>query len=141
MNIPKEIKDLIELGHLAHFVTLNPDGSPQVTLTWIGLDGEELVAGHLERVRKVKNIERDPRVAISLETVTKSSLGFPEYVVLYGQARSEEGGAPEVLQNLARVYLGPGVKFPPMDNPPAGYVTHIRVDKIDGVGPWTGRSH
>jgi hypothetical protein len=35
--------------------------------------------------------------------------------------------------------MGPEVKFPPMDNPPPGYVTRVRVDKIGGVGPWTGR--
>jgi PPOX class probable F420-dependent enzyme len=139
MKIPAEIRTLIESGCLAHLVTLNRDGSPQITLVWIGLEGDEVVAGHLPRNRKVRNIERDPRVAISLETTTKSSLGLTEYVVLYGKAHIQEGGAPELLQRLAEVYIGPGVKFPPMDNPPPGYVTRIRVDRIEGVGPWTGR--
>ena len=35
--------------------------------------------------------------------------------------------------------LGPNVKFPPMDNPPPGYITHITVDSIVGVGPWASR--
>jgi len=139
MKIPKEVRELIESGCHAHLVTLNPDGSPQVTLVWIGLDGDEIVAAHLPRNQKVRNIERDPRVAISLEAGTKSAMGLTEYAVLYGQARIQEGGAPELLQRLAQVYIGPGVKFPPMDNPPSGYVTRIRVDRIDGVGPWTGR--
>ena len=139
MKIPQEIRNLIESGSLAHLVTLNRDGSPQVTLVWVGLDGDEVVAGHLPRNRKVKNIERDPRVAISLEAKTRSAMGLTEYAVLYGTARIQEGGAPQLLQRLAEVYIGPGVKFPPMDNPPPGYVTRIRVDRIDGVGPWTGR--
>lgn len=139
MNIPPEIKSLIESGCLAHLVTLNADGSPQVTLVWVGVDGEEIVAAHLPKNQKVKNILRDPRVAISLEAKTKSSMGLTEYAVLYGQAHIQEGGAPELLQKLAYVYIGPGVKFPPMDNPPPGYVTRIRVDRIEGVGPWTGR--
>ena len=139
MKIPQEVRNLIEAGHPAHLVTLNRDGSPQVTLVWIGLDGDEVVAGHLPRNRKVRNIERDPRVALSLEANTKSSMGLTEYVVLYGQARIQEGGAPELLQRLAEVYMGSGVKFPPMENPPAGYVTRIQVDRIEGVGPWTGR--
>ena len=139
MKIPQEIRNLIETGHPAHLVTLNRDGSPQVTLVWIGLDGDEVVAGHLPRNRKVRNIERDPRVAISLETSTKSSMGLTEYAVLYGMARIQEGGGAELLQKLAEVYIGLGVKFPPMENPPSGYVTRIRVDRIDGVGPWTGR--
>jgi len=140
MKIPQEIRALIESGTLAHFVTLNRDGSPQVTLIWMGLDGDDLVAGHLREHVKVKNIRRDPRVAISLETNTKSSMGLTEYVVLYGEAHIEEGGAPELLQRLAEVYMGAGVKFPPMDNPPRGFVTRVRVTKIDGVGPWTGRA-
>jgi len=139
VKIPQSVRNLIESGHLAHLVTLNRDGSPQVTLVWVGLDGDEIIAGHLPRNRKVRNIERDPRVAISIETDTKSAMGLTEYVVLYGQARIQEGGAPQLLQRLAEVYIGPGVKFPPMDNPPPGYVTRIRVDRIEGVGPWTGR--
>ena len=139
MKIPPEVRSLIEMGRPAHLVTLNPDGSPQVTLVWAGLEGDEIVAGHLPRNRKVQNIERDGRVAISIETDTKSAMGLIEYAVLYGHARIEEGGAPELLQRLAAVYLGPGVKFPPMENPPPGYVTRVRVDRIEGVGPWTGR--
>ena len=122
MNIPPEVRRLIESGCPAHLVTLNRDGSPQVTLVWIGLEGNEIVAGHLPRNRKVINIERDPRVAISLETDTKSAMGLTEYAVLYGEARIEKGGAPDLLQRLARVYLGPDVKFPPMDDPPPGCV-------------------
>src|SRR3990170_3929457 len=139
MKVPPEVRQLIESGCPAPLVTLNRDGSPQVTLVWIGLEGDELVAGHLPRNRKVRNIGRDPRVAVSLEADTKSSMGLTEYVVLYGEARIQEGGAPELLQRLARVYIGPNVKFPPMDDPPPGYVTRIRVDRIEGVGPWTGR--
>ena len=140
MKIPPEIKALIESGSPAHLVTLNPDGSPQVTLVWIGVDDDEIVAAHLPKNQKVKNILRDPRVAISLEAKTKSAMELTEYAVLYGEAHIQEGGAAELLQKLAYVYIGPGVKFPPMDNPPPGYVTRIRVDRIEGVGPWTGRS-
>ena len=103
MRIPLEVRALIESGRPAHLVTLNPDGSPQVTLVWIGLDGDDIVAGHLPKNRKVTNILRDPRVAISLETDTKSSMELTEYAVLYGQARIQEGGAPELLQRLAEV--------------------------------------
>ncbi len=140
MTIPQSIRTLIESGTPAHFVTLNRDGSPQLTLVWIGLEGDDLVAGHLPENRKVKNIRRDPRVVISLQSNTKSALGLTEYAVLYGEAHIEEGGAPELLQRLATVYLGAGVKFPPMDNPPPGFITRVRVNRIEGVGPWTGRA-
>jgi PPOX class probable F420-dependent enzyme len=139
MQIPQQVRTLIESGPPAHLVTLNRDGSPQVTVIWVGLDGDEIVAGHLPENQKVKNIRRDPRVVISIHTDAKSAMGLTEYVVLYGRARIQEGGAADLLQRLARTYMGPDVKFPPMENPPAGYVTRIRVERIDGVGPWTGR--
>jgi PPOX class probable F420-dependent enzyme len=139
MNIPIEIKALIESGRPAHLVTLNSDGSPQVTLVWVGVDGEHLVTAHLPKNQKVKNVLRDPRVVISLQANTKSNMELTEYAVLYGEAQVEEGGAPELLQKLAEVYIRPGVKFPPMENPPPGYIIRIRVNKIAGVGPWTGR--
>ena len=139
MQIPTEIKTLIESGCPAHLVTLNPDGSPQVTVVWVGIDGENLVTAHLPKNQKVKNVLRDPRVVISLQANTKSAMELTEYAVLYGEAQVVEGGAPELLQKLAEVYIRPGVKFPPMDNPPPGYVIRIQVNRISGVGPWTGR--
>ena len=122
---------------MAHLVTLNGDGSPQLSCVWVGMDGEEIVCAHLPRHRKVKNIERDSRVALSIEADGLNAIGLKEYLVVYGSARVTEGGAPELLGRLARTYLGPDVEFPPMPNPPPGYITHITVDRIAGVGPWT----
>jgi len=139
LKLSNDIRELIESGCPAHLITLNRDGSPQVTMIWIGLDGDELVAGHLPKNQKVKNILRDPRVAVSLLSNTKSEFQLTEYAVLYGKAYITEEGAADLLQQLAHVYIRPGVKFPPMDNPPSGYITHIRVDRIEGVGPWTKR--
>ncbi|MBI2330672.1 MAG: TIGR03618 family F420-dependent PPOX class oxidoreductase [Chloroflexi bacterium] len=140
MKIPQPLKDLIESGAHAHLVTMNKDGSPHVTVVWVGIENDEIVAAHLPRNQKVRNIERNGHVVLSLEATSKSSYGLKEYAVVYGTARITEGGAPELLQKLAQVYIGPGVKFPPMDNPPPGYITRIRVTRIEGVGPWTGQS-
>jgi len=131
-----EARRLIESDRLAHMVTLNPDGSPQVTCVWVGMDGDEIVTAHLPRNQKVRNVERDPRVAISIEGEGISEVGLREYLVVRGSARIQEGGAPETLQRLARVYLGPDVKFPPMDDPPPGYVIRTTPERIGGVGPW-----
>ena len=135
-SLPDSARAVLESAALAHLVTLNPDGSPQVTIVWVGLDGDEIVAGHLPNHRKLRNIRNDSRVALSVETGERNAAGLNEYLVIYGTARVTEGGAPELLQELARTYLGPGVRFPPMDNPPPGYITHIAIDRISGVGPW-----
>ncbi len=137
MELPESARELLESDALAHLVTLNPDGSPQVTCVWVGLDGDELVSGHLAPTqRKLENVRRDPRVALSVEGTRLHPPGLKEYLVVHGQARLVEGGAPELLQRLAGVYLGPDVKFPPMDDPPPGQVMRITVERIGGVGPW-----
>ena len=135
-GLPDSARDVIESGALAHLVTLNPDGSPQMTCVWVGLEGDEIVCAHLPRHRKVQNMERDPRVALTIQGEGSNELGLRHYLVVYGRARITEGGAPELLQRLAETYLGPGIKFPPMPGPPPGYITHITVDRLAGVGPW-----
>jgi PPOX class probable F420-dependent enzyme len=136
VELPGSARELIESGALGHLVTLNADGSPQVTCVWIGIDEGELVSGHLGRWQKVRNIERDPRVAVTFEGTRIHPPGLKEHLVVYGRARITEGGAPELLQRLARVHLGPDVVFPPMPDPPPGFVTRISVERVGGVGPW-----
>ena len=135
-DLHPEARKLIESGRLAHMVTLNPDGSPQVTCVWVGLEGDELVTAHLGRYQKVRNVERNPQVAISIEGEGLSEIGLPKYLVVRGTARIQEGGAPELLQRLAHVYMGPDVKYPPMDDPPPGYVIRTTPDRVSGAGPW-----
>ena len=57
------------------------------------------------------------------------------YLAINGTARVAEGGAPELLRELAQTLADPGAQFPPKDAPP-GFVTRIRIDKVGGVGPW-----
>lgn len=136
-TLPDSARELIESGALAHLVTLNRDGSPQVSCVWVGIDGDELVAGHLPEHQKIRNIRRDARVVVSFEGTRIRPPGLKEYLVIQGTAQITEGGAPELLQRLAHVYLGPDVVFPPMADPPPGYVTHITIDRVGGVGPWS----
>jgi len=134
--LPASARVVLESAALAHLVTLNGDGTPQVTCVWVGLDGNEIVSGHLHRQQKLRNIERDSRVALSVEGSAANEIGLREYLVVHGRARIESGGAAELLQRLAEVYLGPGIKFPPMPDPPAGYVMRIEVERLGGAGPW-----
>ncbi len=134
--LPDSARAVLESSALAQLGPLDPDGRPQVSIVWVGLDGDEIVAAHLPEHRKIRNIRRDPRVALSLETQNRNPIGLQEYLVVHGRARVTEGGAPELLQKLAHTYLGPDVTFPPMDNPPPGFITHITVERVGGVGPW-----
>jgi PPOX class probable F420-dependent enzyme len=136
MLIPEAARAIVESGALAHLVTLEADGRPQVSCVWVGLDGDDIVFASLGERRKLDNIERDPRVALSIEGSETNAMGLREYLVVHGRARIEPGGGPELLQRLAHTYLGPEVKFPPMDDPPPGVVVHIAAERLGGVGPW-----
>jgi PPOX class probable F420-dependent enzyme len=136
--IPEAARSLLRSGRLGHLVTINPDGSPQISIVWVGLDGEEIVLAHLGAGQKIRNLERDARVALSLEGTEIQPPGLQQYLVVHGRARITEGGGPELLQQLARVYLGPDAKFPPGDDPPPGRIVHIAAERIGGVGPWAG---
>ena len=135
-EIPDEARAILEGDALAHLVTVNDDGSPQVSCVWVGLEDGEVVFASLGPRRKLDNIRRDPRVTLSLEGTNVSGIGLKEYLVLHGRARIVEGGGPELLQRLAHVYLGPEVNFPPMDDPPPGVVVRIAIERLGGVGPW-----
>ena len=139
-------RDLIASSALGHVVTLNPDGSPQVSCVWVGFDDvtgnghpDEICFASLSEYQKIKNLRRDPRVTVSIESgEAPNQWGLIPYLVLHGTARITEGGGPAVLQRFAHTYLGPDAVFPPMDEPPGGFVVRIAIDKVGGVGPWTG---
>jgi PPOX class probable F420-dependent enzyme len=134
--ITPELRTLIDSGPLAHVVTVNPDGSPQVTVVWIALDGDDVISAHMSRYRKLRNVERDPRISISIEAPSQPGVAMADYAVLYGTATVETGGAPEVLQRLGRVYVGPEFEFPLGPDPAPGYVLRTRVERVTGHGPW-----
>jgi PPOX class probable F420-dependent enzyme len=131
-----EARALLESDALAHMATLRADGAPASTMVWVGLEDGEIVSGHLFRNRKVQNVERDPRVSYSIEGTGTADNGLRRYLWLRGTARITEGGAPELLQRLAHVYLGPEVEFPPMDDPPPGFVIRTKPERVGGIGPW-----
>jgi PPOX class probable F420-dependent enzyme len=138
VELPESARAILESGQLAHLVTLNADGTPQVSCVWIGVEDGEIVSAHLSGAQhKLRNVRRNPRVALSVEGTDLQAPGLKQYLVVHGTARITEGGAPELLQRLAYRYLGPDVKFPAMADPPPGYVIRIAPERLGGVGPWS----
>ncbi len=128
--------ELLESDAVATLATLNADGSPHLSMAWVGVEDGEVVIGSITDQVKLRNMGRDPRVSLSIQTGRTNDSGLLEYLVITGTARITEGGGSELLQRLARTYLGPDVVFPPMANPPPGVVTRIRIERISGIGPW-----
>jgi PPOX class probable F420-dependent enzyme len=138
MKLNDAARDLIGKGADATLVTLNPDGSPQVSLVWVALqstsDGDELVTAHLAEHKKVRNVRSDPRVALTIVSVEGVGQAMRPYLAVNGTARIVEGGAPGLLKELAQTLSNPDV-FPPEGAPP-GFLTRIHIDKVGGMGPW-----
>ena len=139
MKLNDAARELIGKGADATLVTLNPDGSPQVSLVWVALqstpDGDELVTAHLAEHKKVRNVRNDPRVAVTIVSNEDPGQAMRPYLAVNGTARIVEGGAPELLKELAQTLSDPDV-FPPPGAPP-GFLTRIRIEKVGGIGPWT----
>jgi PPOX class probable F420-dependent enzyme len=133
-----ELRELIESGPLAHLSTINGDGSPQVSVIWIGLDGEEIVSGHMGRYLKLRNIERDPRVILSFTAPRDKDALLNPYAVLHATTTVVPGDeAWELLNRLTKVYMGPELEFPAPRGP--GFLLRYSVERVGGVGPWAPR--
>jgi PPOX class probable F420-dependent enzyme len=135
-RLSSEAHELLASAAVASVVTLNADGSPHVSSAWVGVEEGEIVFATMDDQKKLRNIRHDPRVALTLHADRINQWGLREYLVIYGTARITEGGAADMLQQLAWTYIGPEAVFPGRPDPPPGYITRVRVESISGVGPW-----
>jgi len=123
-------KQLITDKNFGHVATINRDGSPQVSPVWIELDGNYLVINSEMKRRKVRNIQRDPRVAVSIQNAEKPY----EYIEIRGKAVevTDEGGF-EGIDRLGKKYLGVD-KYP--NNRPGDVRVVIRIEPehVAGMG-------
>ena len=102
-QLPEGVRKLLDEPNLAHFVTLMPDGSPQVTPLWVDHDGTHVLINTAEGRQKPRNLARDRRVAISV--VDRNS------PYRYAQIRGRvveitTEGAVEHINKLALKYTG-----------------------------------
>lgn len=135
-ELPPELRALIESGPMAHLTTINADGSPQVSVIWIGLDGDDVVSGHMSTYVKLRNIERDPRVVLSFDAPREPGVFMNDYAMLRARATISAGDeAWDLLNRLTKVYVSPDAEFPAPKGP--GFMVRYRVERVGGKGPWT----
>ena len=138
MKLNDAAREVIGDGTDVTLVTLNADGSPQISVVWMALestpDGDELVSGHLAEHKKVRNVRRDPRVALTILAPPRPGQ-LRDYIAVTGTARIVEGGAPALLKKLAKTMLRSDEHFPPA-NAPEGVVTRVLIETVAGNGPW-----
>lgn len=124
--LPQESFELFDKPNYAVAATLLPDGSPQATVVWIDRDGDQAVVFNTEEGRaKTANLERDPRVAV---TVIDNENPY-RYVQVRGRATMTTEGAKEHIDQLAHKYLGKD--YPQHDPDHARVIVRIEPESID----------
>lgn len=103
VKLSKKALKLIEGRNFAHLATLMKEGSPQVTPVWVDHDGDLILVNTAEGRLKLRNVSRDPRVAISI-TDQKDPYTM---VAIRGKVVSiTTKGADEHIDKLSMKYLG-----------------------------------
>jgi PPOX class probable F420-dependent enzyme len=103
MNLPNDLVDVLHAPALCFLTTLMPDGSPQITQTWVDTDGANILINTVTTHQKTKNITRDARVAVAIADPTAPA----RYWAARGTvASSTTQGAEEHIDKLAHKYLG-----------------------------------
>ncbi|WP_222193076.1 PPOX class F420-dependent oxidoreductase [Modestobacter italicus] len=103
MDLPAGLLDLLRRPSPCFVATLMPDGAPQMTQTWVDTDGTHLVINTVAGFQKVRNMERDARVALNVADPDDVS----RYYAVRGRVVSiTADGAAEHIERLAQKYLG-----------------------------------
>jgi PPOX class probable F420-dependent enzyme len=107
MNAPAALPDallaLLRLPSPCYLSTVMPDGSPQLTQTWVDTDGSHVLINTVRGHQKVRNVERDPRVALTVSDPANPA----RYVGVRGRVVDiTTEGAVEHVEHLAQRYLG-----------------------------------
>jgi PPOX class probable F420-dependent enzyme len=130
VDLPEDLIALLHQPSLCYIATLMLDGSPQMTQTWVDTDGEHIVINTVQGFQKLRNVERDPRVAVSVSDPSNPS----RYYAVRGRVVgiTTKGGA-EHIESLAQRYLGgPYPWYGGRDQ--VRVVLTISAEKIHGMG-------
>jgi PPOX class probable F420-dependent enzyme len=130
VNLPEDLIALLRQPSPCFVATVMPDGSPQMTETWVDTDGEHVLINVVQGHQKLKNVERDPRVAVSVCDAARPS----RYYAIRGQVVGiTTEGAAEHIEVLSQRYLG--TPYPRWgDRDQVRVMLTIRADKIHGMG-------
>lgn len=125
--LPADLLDLLRRPSPCFVATLMPDGSPQLTETWVHTDGEHIVINIVDGMQKARNLARDPRVAVNVVD--------PEDVRRFYAVRgrviaiTSEGGR-ESIDEISHKYLG--IPYPNFSGNPheTRLVVTIDADRV-----------
>ena len=131
--LPQGLIDLLHKPSPCFIATLMPDGSPQLTETWVTTDGENIVINIVDGMQKARNIARDPRVAVNVADPDDVN----RYYAVRGRvvATTTEGGR-ESIDEISQKYLG--IPYPVFSGNPDETRVLITVDADSVTSPARG---
>ena len=128
--LPESARELLLDRAYGHVVTINRDGTPQVSMVWMDVDGDELVFNTHEGRMKPRNLRRDPRIWVSIPSRENPQ----DYLLVIGTARVESEGALEHVLKIAERFRGQPQA--PEQWPQERLIVRITPERIAGAGPW-----
>ncbi|MCW2515118.1 MAG: pyridoxamine 5-phosphate oxidase [Mycobacterium sp.] len=125
--LPEGLLDLLRRPSPCFIATLMPDGSPQLTETWVTTDGENVVINIVDGMQKARNIARDPRVAVNVvdpDDVRRF------YAVRGRVVKTTTEGGRESIDEISHKYLG--IPYPNFSGNPneARLLVTIEADRV-----------
>lgn len=129
-KIPEEFLDLFNKKAFGSLGTIMPDGSPQVTPVWVDREGETVLVNTAKGRQKDKNIQRDPRVALTLIDPDNPY----RYLEIRGRVvEATENGAKDHIDKMAKKYLGVD-KYPYAQPGEQRLLLRIRPERVSSMG-------
>lgn len=135
-SIPHEAGVLLGSSALAHVITTNSDLTPQVSVVWCDVSGDEVRFVTEGDTAKVRNLRRNPEIVLSIEDEERNLRGRQHHLVIRGTARIDDGPDPELFDALCQIYLGRSDPSLRLRSSPTAVVVTVTVEHIGGNGPW-----
>lgn len=136
-ELPASAQTLLGSDALAHVVTLDRDGLPQVSVVWCGIRDNDVLFCTEGNSAKVRNIRRNPRVVLSIEDEMRNAAGAQHHLVLHGEAEILGPADPKLCDELCSVYAGNRDHPINLRNSASAVTVAVHIHRIGGNGPWT----
>ena len=101
MQLPEPARELLRGKAWGHVITLNTSGTPQVTMVWVDEEDGDLVFNTNMARQKAVNLQRDPRVMVSVQNVAEPQ----QYLLLLALRGMPEGLEPNIATIAERLQL------------------------------------
>ena len=130
MNLSPALRELLEKKAYGHVITLNRNGTPQVTMVWVDVHGGKASFNTNRSRAKNRNLVRNPKVWMSVQDPDNPQ----QYAMLSGTATISEAGAVDQINHLAQKYMGRD--YPNFQPGEVRVSVDIDLEQVRGAGPW-----